>query len=275
MVREVRVERWAIAVCVLLASQVGCSRHDSGRAGEAPGEAPEAVSVASGSVEVGVQRGSLRASVDVADFAITKFPIRVGDYAACVRAGACRVDTSETMSCKQALEESDPANVATCISPDQAVAYCGWVGGRLPSLGEWMAASRGPRVQQFAWGDTPPSCKQHWSGTCARRQKACDAAADPKGCAPEASFVTGKHGAGAAASGLQDVLLASGGELVAGDASGDLFGCPSAKTRCLVKSGPDTPSSIDYITVPAADPSDERLPRAERTFGFRCAWSEK
>lgn len=266
--------RATFTVCMVLGS--GCSK---GERHEHPiGNAPKTVEVAGGEVEVGVKRGQLRAEAVLSAFRLTKLPIRVGDYAECVAAGVCNWAAVEGSSCEGTLEELNPKDVMTCVSPQQATDYCSFVGGRLPSLAEWLLAARGPRVQRFPWGDDAPTCEQHWSGICEDQQRACadaaraEDAAAAKQCFPAPSLLTGKHKAGASHTGLQDVLLATGGELVAGDGSGGVFGCERANTFCVLMSSADAPGSLDYITVPRGQ-GRGTAPVSPETFGFRCAWS--
>lgn len=51
-----------------------------------------------------------------------------------------------------------------CVTRGEAMAYCAWRGGRLPSVAEFMKAARGsyPSVQRTPWGDEPPSLDNDW-----------------------------------------------------------------------------------------------------------------
>jgi sulfatase modifying factor 1 len=59
-----------------------------------------------------------------------------------------------------------PDHPVTQISGADAIAYCKWVGGRLPTLNEWEVAARAGAQTRWPWGDKfEPSRANVWNGT--------------------------------------------------------------------------------------------------------------
>lgn len=108
-------------------------------------------------------------TVTVKPFYIDRTEVTAGAYLGCVKAGACDALTggdsyspNHTKVCtyEKPGHENHPIN---CVSWDEAVKYCKFVGRRLPTEAEWELAARGTDSRAFPWGDVPPTAK-HMNG---------------------------------------------------------------------------------------------------------------
>ncbi|NVB38002.1 SUMF1/EgtB/PvdO family nonheme iron enzyme [Pseudenhygromyxa sp. WMMC2535] len=79
-------------------------------------------------------------------------------YGKCVSAGECTparcLDGSDGRPSETQLQDRELASIPqTCVTHDQAAAYCEWRGARLPTEAQWEYAARGPLGWTYPWGN--------------------------------------------------------------------------------------------------------------------------
>ena len=95
-------------------------------------------------------------TVTLGDYWIYATKVTNRQFALCEASGEC---TSPNAEDNPNYQDSGRANDPVVgISYDQAVAYCSFVQGRLPTEAEWEKAARNPDGGLFPWGDAAPSC---------------------------------------------------------------------------------------------------------------------
>jgi formylglycine-generating enzyme required for sulfatase activity len=98
--------------------------------------------------------------VHLSAFEIDEREATRGAYRACVEAGACA----------RPWEEADIWNdqmsslAMSTANYDMAVAFCGWVGKRLPTEAEWEKAARGVDGRRYPWGNSWDGCNSDGLG---------------------------------------------------------------------------------------------------------------
>ena len=129
-------------------------------------------------------------SVTVAPFELDVTEVTVDAYAACVRAGAC---SSDGLVC-DALSNWGVSGRGThpmnCVDWNQATAYCGAQGKRLPTEQEWEWAARGQeKATIYPWGNDEPGGQLCWGGEGGNPKigdhtSTCPVGSYPRGDAP-------------------------------------------------------------------------------------------
>ncbi len=158
--------KWA-AVVLAAVGLAGAVSPKRARAAETKGpRAPEGMSlVPAGKFTMGCpldkcdERELPVHQVELDAFYIDTLEVSVGEYAACVKAGACTEIRDPSLKvCTQS--RGDPGLPMDCVSQLQAKSYCQWMGKRLPTEAEWEKAARGTDGRRYAWGNSPePSCE--------------------------------------------------------------------------------------------------------------------
>ena len=95
--------------------------------------------------------------VTVPDFKMLKSEVTVEQYKACVDAGICTEPAiGEFATWNTEGMEEHPVNY---VSWYQAVEFCDWVEGRLPTEMEWEYAARNKGADLYPWGDAAATCE--------------------------------------------------------------------------------------------------------------------
>ena len=106
-------------------------------------------------------------------FCIQRTEVTVAHYRACVAAGACEPpgppgDLPESR-CNWGVGSRDDHPV-NCVTWHDAVAFCRWIGGELPTVRQWTRAARGDDERRYPWNSSPPksdtACWRRTEGTC-------------------------------------------------------------------------------------------------------------
>jgi len=103
--------------------------------------------------------------VTLDDFWIQETKVTNRMFSQCVQSGSCTAPAQEIGA--PVMTNPDYANHPVVgVDWDQAQAYCGWVGGRLPSEAEWELVARGSAANPYPWGSDKPACERVNFGNC-------------------------------------------------------------------------------------------------------------
>lgn len=128
--------------------------------------------------------------VRVASFYLDRLEVSVEDYLRCVHAGQCRMYREDAARSFRAGDDEDfrtPRQPISGVSWDDAVAYCGFVGKRLPREVEWERAAAGDDGRRFVWGNQAPDPKRFGCFMRAvgpKGQTTCEVGSYPEGAGP-------------------------------------------------------------------------------------------
>src|SRR5690349_7800052 len=102
--------------------------------------------------EAGAERGATMAAVRIG-----RWPVANASFARFVDATAREVGLALERKLADPLLDEHPVTDVTYVD---AVAFCVWAGGRLPTGDEWEAAARGADGRAWPWGATfdPERC---------------------------------------------------------------------------------------------------------------------
>lgn len=157
----------------------------------------ELLSIPSGTFMMGCADGDTECGEDekppqqvsVSAFMLGKTEVTAAAYEKCVDAGACIPAFTDAENpgllgrCNYPARHDHPIN---CVDWEQSVAFCAWIGGRLPTAEEWEYAAKGGENRIYPWGNDPPTA----------------ALANFKSAA---TLAVGRHPAGASKWGLLDM----------------------------------------------------------------------
>ena len=122
--------------------------------------------------------------VQVSTFELDRTEVTVSAYARCAATGACPAPAFPPGD----FRYDRPNLPVTHVRWDDAVTYCTWAGGRLPTEAEWELAARGTEGRQYPWGNF---YNAHLSNHGALAQDETDGSDGFIGLAPVGSFPDG------------------------------------------------------------------------------------
>lgn len=205
--------------------------------------------------------------VTLSDFDIDRTEVAVGRYARCVAAGACSPPTFPGGDARY----DRPELPVTHVRWEDAVAYCTWIGGRLPTEAEWEHAARGRAHRTFPWGDL---YNAHLANHGAWAEDPTDGRDGFIGLAPIGSFPDG-----ATATGLLD-MAGNASEWVADWYDRDDEGYGYSQAPQVNPKGPSYGAAGHVVRGGSYRDGAHWLrtaarrawPYASREIGFRCAY---
>ncbi|MBL8718626.1 MAG: SUMF1/EgtB/PvdO family nonheme iron enzyme [Myxococcales bacterium] len=211
------------------------------------------MSVDGADVTVAIHTWRRQEVASVRTFKIGKQPVSVALYARCVDAGACGQASAVGSACAPeasgvgATAGKDANLPMTCLEPNQAAAFCAWVGGRLPTAAEWLLAARGPAPALSSTGSLVTDHPDFCTSNCSLER-----------------YRVGQHAESHSPSGVEDILL-TGAEILRTTPDDRAPGCrqPQEAGCVAFSNGGGTIDGLASIAGP------------DNVFGaqsFRCVW---
>jgi hypothetical protein len=202
-------------------------------------------------------------TVQVDSFWIQQIEVTNRMFAQCVAAGECQTpipDPSYPNHYPLALYENHPV---TSVTWQEAVDYCTWIGGRLPSEAEWEFAARGGTSDPYPWGEQAPNCSRLNFLGCTPKNITAPVGSYPLGLSPfKVADMAGNVFEWINDWYAADYYAVSPTENPAGPGSGELRVLRSSSFR----------SKAEAVTTTLRFSQDPIVGRAD--LGFRCILSE-
>lgn len=127
--------------------------------------------------------------VTLSAFCMDLTEVTVAAWRGCSAPGCTAPDTSTNCnwSASPGAREDHPIN---CVDWNQARAYCGFLGGDLPTEAQWEYAARGmdSASHLYPWGNAAPGSQLCWSGGSVDRSSTCPVRSFPTGLSPFGVF---------------------------------------------------------------------------------------
>src|SRR5262249_8083182 len=100
-------------------------------------------------------------NVRLSAFCMDKTEVTVAAYQRCVDEKQCEPAGGKNVS--QSCNRDNPGrekHPINCVNWDQAVKYCKWAGGQLPTEAQWEYAARGTDGRTYPWGNELPQASR-------------------------------------------------------------------------------------------------------------------